>query len=225
MRSIIVLIAILFLPGLVAAQSERPASGVLPASIPIFPLPDVTLFPHSTQPFHIFELRYREMIADALAGDSVIGMVTLLPGFEADYEGTPPVYEVGSAGRIVASEQLDDGRFNIVLEGFTKFRILGEDHTRSYRLAEVEDLPDVIDETDRALLAERRAQLEAALLAAIPEAQLPAPEVPDEEVIDWLSLLVPLQPDERMDLLEANGPAERALILIRRLRGGPRSSI
>lgn len=217
------LIAFLFLPGLVAGQRE--ASSALPATIPIFPLPDVTLLPHSTQPFHIFEARYRDMVADALAGDSIVGMVTLQPGFEADYEGRPPVYEMGCAGRIVASERLPDGRYNIVLEGFTKFRVVGEGQGESYRLADVEAVPEVITDADRAVLSERRRQLEQAILSAIPGAQLPDPDAPDEEVIDGLSLAVPLQPSERMGLLEADGPVARAQMLIRRLRGGPPSSI
>lgn len=225
MRGTVVLIAFLFLPGITAAQGGPVAPTELPASIPIFPLPDVSLFPNSAQPFHIFEARYRQMVADALAGDSIIGMVTLQPGFESDYEGRPPVYAVGCAGRIVASERLEDGRYNIVLEGIAKFRILGEDESRSYRLADVEALPEVIDDADRALLSERRRQLERALLGAIPGARLPDPEMPDVQVIDGLSLAIPLEPDERMDLLRADGPVERALILIRRLRGGPRSSI
>lgn len=225
MRGTLALIAMLFLPGLVSAQDEPSAAPQLPASIPIFPLPDVTLFPHTSQPFHIFEGRYLDMVADALAGDSVIGMVTLQPGFEPEYEGRPAIYPLGSAGRIVASERLPDGRYNIVLEGFAKFRVVSEDEGRSYRVAEVEELPEPITEADRGVLAERREHLVDALLAAIPGAEPPPPEMSDEEVVDLLSLAIPMHPDERMDLLEADGPAERALILIRRLRGGPRSSI
>lgn len=219
------LIVILFLPGLAAGRSELAAQQVLPAAIPIFPLPDVTLFPHSAQPFHIFEARYRDMVADALAGDSIIGMVTLQPGFEPDYEGRPAIYAMGCAGRIVASEQLPDGRYNIVLEGLSKFRVLGEDQTRSYRVADVEAVPEVIRAEDRAQLSERRQQLEQALLSAIPGAQLPHSSMADEVVIDALSLVAPIQPGERMNLLEAPGPLERALTLIRRLRGGPPSSL
>ena len=99
----------------------------LPATIPIFPLPNVVLFPNVFLPLHIFEPRYRAMVADALAGDRIIGMVLLQPGFEADYEGRPPVYPVGCAGVITHSEPLPDGRFNIVLRGLEKFRITGED--------------------------------------------------------------------------------------------------
>ena len=100
---------------------------MLPPTIPIFPLPNVVLFPNVFLPLHIFEPRYRAMVADALAGDRIIGMVLLQPGFEADYEGRPPVYPVGCAGVITHSEPLPDGRFNIVLRGLEKFRITGED--------------------------------------------------------------------------------------------------
>ncbi len=225
MRATIVLICLLLLPGPLLAQDQRAAATPLPGSIPIFPLPDIALFPHSTQPFHIFEQRYRDMMVDALAGDSIIGMVMLRAGFEADYEGRPPIHELGTAGRIVRSERLPDGRYNLLLEGFTKFRVLGEDQSRSYRLAQVEAVPDVLLESDREELRERRLQLEGALRSAVPGVRIPGPEVPAEEMIDAFSLALPLQPSERMILLQAEGPIQRALRLIRRLRGGPPSSI
>ena len=88
---------------------------MLPATIPIFPLPNVVLFPNVFLPLHIFEARYRAMVADALAGDRIIGMALLQPGYQAEYEGRPAVYSVGCAGVITHSEQLPDGRSNIVL--------------------------------------------------------------------------------------------------------------
>jgi Lon protease-like protein len=102
----------------------------LPISIPLFPLPNVVLFPNVFLPLHIFETRYRTMVADALAGDRIIGMALLRPGYQSDYEGRPPVYPVGTAGVITHTEALPDGRFNIVLRGIEKFRILEEDASR-----------------------------------------------------------------------------------------------
>jgi len=201
------------------AFAQTPGPGALPEAIPIFPLPDMTLFPNSTQPFHIFEPRYRAMIADALAGDSIIGMVMLQPGFEADYEGRPPIYDLGCAGRIVASEQLPDGRYNIALQGLTKFRVVGEDQSRSYRLASVEVLPES-EVGDRDALASRRRQVEGAVRSAFPRAPLPSAGLPHERAIDDLSIMLPLEPDERLELLEANGSLERAIILVRLLRRG-----
>jgi Lon protease-like protein len=191
----------------------------LPATIPIFPLEDVVLFPNSTRPLHIFEPRYRAMVADALEGDSIIGMVLLQPGHEAEYEGRPPIYAVGCAGVIIQAEELSDGRYNIVLDGLVKFRVLSEDASRPYRLADVEALPETVEVSDRPLLTQRRQQLERAALSVWPGLRLPPSDLPDEEVVDGLSAALPLEPADRQELLEADGPVERALRLIRRLRG------
>ncbi len=211
----IALIAFFWIPGLGVAQSSSAATAALPVTIPIFPLQDVVLFPNSTAPLHIFEPRYRAMVADALEGDSIIGMVLLQPGNEADYEGRPPVFAVGCAGVIISSEELPDGRYNIVLDGLVKFRVLSEDESRPYRLAEVEALSEEV--SDGPLLAQRRRQLEEALLSVSPDMPLPPADFSDEEVVDGFSLILPLEPAERQELLEADGPAERALRLIRRL--------
>src|SRR6187397_607706 len=105
---------------------------MLPASIPVFPLPNVVLFPNVFLPLHIFETRYREMVADALKGDRIIGMTLLKPGYQADYEGRPPIYAVGCAGVITHAEPLADGRFDIVLRGLEKFRVVSEDSSKPY---------------------------------------------------------------------------------------------
>jgi len=214
----IALIAVLCTPGSGAAQSGLAAAVTLPATIPIFPLQDVVLFPNSTRPLHIFEPRYRAMVADALEGDSIIGMILLKPGYEAEYEERPPVYAVGCAGVIIAAQKLPDGRYNIFLGGLVKFRVLNEDTSRPYRLAEVEAIPEAVEVTARPLLAQRRQQLEETLLSVSPVIQLPPPELSDEEVVDGLSIVLPLEPADRQELLEADGPVERALRLIRRLR-------
>ncbi|MGC4084545.1 MAG: LON peptidase substrate-binding domain-containing protein [Vicinamibacterales bacterium] len=103
--------------------------------LPLFPLPSVVLFPGVFLPLHIFEPRYREMVADALATDRLIGMILLREGWEADYEGRPPVYGVGCSGLITHCEKLPDGRYNIVLRGLDRFRIVDEDQSRAYRRA------------------------------------------------------------------------------------------
>ena len=213
----IVLIVALGPSGSSAAQSES-AAATLPGTIPIFPLEDVVLFPNSNVPLHIFEPRYRAMVADALEGDSIIGMILLQPGHEAEYEGRPPIFAVGCAGVIIAAERLPDGRYDIVLGGLMKFRVLSEDSSRAYRLAEVEALPEAIEAADRPLLGERRRQLEEVLLSVSPRTRLPPSDLSDEEVVDGLSRVLPLEPAHRQELLEAGGPVERALRLIRRLR-------
>ena len=110
--------------------------------VPLFPLPNVVLFPRVFLPLHIFEPRYREMVRDALAADRIIGMVLLRSGGAAGGADNPAVFPTGCAGRITHCEQLPDGRYNIVLRGVHKFRILEEDRTRSYRRASVETLDE-----------------------------------------------------------------------------------
>jgi Lon protease-like protein len=214
----IAFIAVLSPVASIAAQAGSDEAVTLPSSIPLFPLPDVSLFPNSTRPFHIFEQRYRSMVADALAGDSIIGMIMLQPGFEAEYEGRPAIFAVGCAGVIVTAEELADGRYNIVLGGLVKFRVLSEDASLPYRFAEVEAISDPIEEDDRPLLSQRRRELESLLQSIAPGAPLPPSAFSDEQVIDGLSIVLPLDPAQRQELLEADGPAERGLRLIRRLR-------
>src|SRR6188768_936195 len=114
-----------------------------PASLlPLFPLPNVVLFPGVFLPLHIFEPRYREMVADALMGDRLIGMVLLKPGWESDYQGQPPVFPIGCSGVITHVDRLEDGRYNIVLRGLERFRILEENGERMYRRATTQALSE-----------------------------------------------------------------------------------
>ena len=92
-------------------------------ALPIFPLPDLTFFPHTMLPLHIFEARYRAMITDCLSRDRRLAVVGLRPGYEADYEGRPAVHRVTGVGRIVQWERLASGRYNLVLRGECRARI------------------------------------------------------------------------------------------------------
>src|ERR671915_2515259 len=108
---------------LASAPGSSRAQSALPETIPIFPLEVTMLFPGVERPLHIFESRYRAMVADALKGDRIIGMTTLKPGYEANYHGRPPIYDVGCAGIITEVEELAGGRYNIVFRGVVKFRV------------------------------------------------------------------------------------------------------
>jgi hypothetical protein len=92
-------------------------------SLPIFPLPDLTFFPHTMLPLHVFEARYRAMVTDCLARDRRLAVVGLRPGYEASYEGRPAVYDVTGVGRIVQWERLASGRYNLLLRGEYRARI------------------------------------------------------------------------------------------------------
>ena len=212
--------AVLILVGLTAATGAQPPSFdpvpgavALPEVMPVFPLQDVMLFPNVSRPLHIFEPRYRAMIADALEGDRLIGMVTLEPGYEAEYEGRPPIFPIGCAGRITEAEELPDGRYLIVLRGLVKFRVLDEDQSRPYRLARVEALPELVDDAELTALGELRGALEAILAAARDGTSAPA-ALPDEDLVNGLAQYAPMDPRERQRLLEAPGPLARAEALV-----------
>ncbi|OFW07630.1 MAG: hypothetical protein A3I61_17740 [Acidobacteria bacterium RIFCSPLOWO2_02_FULL_68_18] len=190
---------------------------MLPGTIPIFPLPNVVLFPNVFLPLHIFEPRYRAMVTDALEGDRIIGMVLLQPGHEASYEGRPPVFSIGCAGVITHAEPLGDGRFNIVLRGLERFRIRGEDNERAYRLAHIDSLPEDVPHDHRDELRRHRHRLEALLAAAVERAgsepRFP-PAVADEDLVNALAQYIELDPLERQALLEQEGVLARCRALI-----------
>jgi Lon protease-like protein len=187
---------------------------MLPPTLPLFPLPNVVLFPNVFLPLHIFEPRYRQMVEEALAGDRIIGMVLLQPGYEADYEGRPAVYAVGCAGLMTHAERLGDGRFNIVLRGLERFRILDEEPPTPptlYRRALVAPLVEPAGSAPDVLRAERQ-KLEAMLTPLLngtpAERGLPS-HMPDEELINALSQYLALEPIEKQALLERDGPLAR----------------
>jgi hypothetical protein len=188
---------------------------MLPATIPIFPLPDVVLFPGVFLPLHIFEPRYRQMVGDALDGDRVIGMTLLRPDWEDEYEGRPAVYPLGCAGLITHAERQPDGRFNIVLRGVGKFRIRDERHDAAYRVAAVDALAEAIAEPDRPLLLDLRERILARLAATGERQGLALPlAMPDEDLINTLAQYLPMAPVERQALLECDGVLSRAAVLL-----------
>jgi Lon protease-like protein len=206
--SIVVVAALFLFP----AQAAAP---VLPAEIPLFPLPETTLFPGVSRPLLIFEPRYRAMIADALKGDRIIGMVRLRPGFEKDYEGRPPIHAVGCAGRIEEYEQLPDGRYVILLQGLTAFRVLSEDPRKPYRLGRVEAVPDRIEEQERLALSSARNRLASLLVKVLPfGVDPPDPALDDDEYVNVLAQNLPMPEDDRQALLERSSVLARASALI-----------
>jgi Lon protease-like protein len=186
--------------------------------LPIFPLPNVVLFPNVFLPLHIFEPRYREMVADALKGDRVIGMVLLKPGYREDYEGRPPVYPVGCSGVITHCERLNDGRYNLILRGIDRFRIREEDHARAYRRAIVDAILEYEPEpAHRPALRRHRSRLEALLAPAVERLGIdagPASAMSDADVVNALAQYLDLEPVEKQALLEHSTILARAQSLI-----------
>ena len=188
---------------------------MLPLTIPIFPLPNVVLFPGVFLPLHIFEPRYRAMTRDALAADRIIGISLLQPGFEADYEGRPAVYPIGCAGVISHAVRLDDGRYNLVLHGLAKYRIVDEIPGGEYRCAHVETVAELATPDDRERLERRRPRLESVLVDALsaPEVQIPH-AMSDVDLVHALCQYLQFAPAERQALLECDTLSSRANALI-----------
>ena len=195
-------------------MEEIPASAL--EELAIFPLPDLVLFPNALLPLYIFEPRYRDMMADVLAGSRLLAVVRLMPGYEDDYQGRPAVYSVAGIGRCVAADRLPDGRYNIMLRGLARVHIETEHPpARSYRRVRARILGD-----DRSLRTDEVDELHHELLAMCDRL---ADVIPDGEPVRQLSRVVPTaggcadvvasalirDPDVRQVLLELLDPAER----------------
>lgn len=138
---------------------------------PLFPLPDLVLFPHILQPLHLFEPRYLKMLADALAGERLIAMALLQPGWEPDYFGRPALHSMVCLGRITAAERLPSGRYNIMLQGLERAHLVAETGgDLPYRVARLELGPDRSEALTPAAAAALRSRLLAALRSAYPQA-------------------------------------------------------
>jgi Lon protease-like protein len=190
----------------------------------LFPLPNVVLFPHLVLPLHIFEPRYRQMTTDALAGDRLIAMTLLQPGWEPDYEGLPALYPIACLGRIQAEQRLPDGRFNLQVRGLTRVRILEEiNDDKLYRSAKVEMLQE------QPARSEADQKLRAKLLEVVPgwcQSHGPAAEVfpkviqsnlPLGIVCDVLGFSLPLSVEFKQKLLENLSVESRARNLLAHL--------
>jgi Lon protease-like protein len=114
------------------------------SAVPLFPLPNVVLFPRAVLPLHVFEERYKTRTAHALAGDHLVAMALLKPGWERDYYSRPAIEPVVCVGRIVSSERLPDGKYNFLLQGQCRARVVREraGYEEPYRVAELARLDD-----------------------------------------------------------------------------------
>ena len=183
-------------------------------SIPLFPLPTTVLFPNVFLPLHVFEPRYKQMVAEALDGDRIIGMVLLRPGHEADYEGRPPIYPIGCSGLITQDEQLEDGRYNLVLRGVEKFSIQNEEPAavgRLYRSAVIAPIHESITANGRLALKLERQRLQHLLETRFGghlDARLPE-SMSDEDLINALAQYLEFDPLEKLALLECDSAITR----------------
>lgn len=189
--------------------------------LPIFPLSNVVLFPRVQTPLHLFEPRYRQLARDVHAGARRIGMVVVRPEHVMDMAGDPPVFPIGCCGVITESQRLPDGRYNIVLLGEWRFRIVAEpprEGERLYRTARVRRLDEPYDPGERERVARLRATIIENVGALVRQTQPErvgtlSPEVfagvDDETLVNSLCNAFAFPVEEKQSLLEADSVPER----------------
>jgi len=175
----------------VAAARKSRAPERLPGRIvPLFPLPNVWLFPAVILPLNVFEERYKQMVEDCLDGPGRIVLGTIQAGHEDEAAGAPPIYPLAGLGEIGRHERLPDGRFNVLLVGLQRVVVKEVPSERLYRKVEV--LPAL----EVPIAAEHEPGLRAELLAALTLRTKDLPEIPDEfstgHLADMLVLRMPL---------------------------------
>jgi Lon protease-like protein len=181
--------------------------------LPLFPLPDLVFFPNTRLPLHVFEPRYRQMITDALDTDNRFGIVLLRPGWQSDYYGAPAIHLLGTLGTIEQAVPLDDGKFNILVRGDVRFRVLDEVSKVPYRTARVVVRPEVVREAQEAY-AQREwlADLAHQYLRYLPN-QMAVPEIETvslEPLTNALIMSLNLESEEKQKLLEIDDVVDRA---------------
>jgi Lon protease-like protein len=195
----------------------------------LFPLPNLVLFPHVVQPLHVFEPRYRQLMADALGHDRLITLALLRPGWEEDYDGRPELHPVACLGRVVADQKLPDGRYNLLLRGLARVRLVEElDSDRLYRTARVEMLCDsgVPPAAEAVTLRQRLSEVVLPRFAKTAPArdqlrELFSGETPLGALCDILGFALPLPLERKQALLEETAVRGRADLLLECLGPAP----
>ena len=201
--------------------------------IPIFPLPDVTFFPHTLLPLHVFEARYRLLVIDALERDRRLAVVRLRPGYETAYAGKPAVYRAAGLGEIVSCERLATGRYNILLRGECRVQLGAELPSDTlYRVLHARRLADTEPRVDLGPALTRIRGACQELLGALgrPGDLLDtalAEGQPPGVIADRVAAAVLPDPDLRQRLLETTDVTARVMTvadgierLVKELKGG-----
>ena len=198
----------------------------LPSEIPIFPLPETVFFPRTVLPLHVFEPRYRQMVAETLPGDRIIGIVLLKDGWQNDYFASPDTYSVGCAGRMEDVTPLPDGRYTLSLVGLARVEIVRFRRLEPYRLAEVRVLDDRLPDESGQNVQERKVRLLAAytsLAAAISGHPSSAftldASLEYERIVNLACMHLGIRNDEKQRLLELHDLSERGRRITRMLEG------
>lgn len=187
------------------------------ARLAIFPLAGAILFPRMQLPLHIFEPRYRAMVKEALARDQRIGMIQPR-GTPKRGGGAPPLYQIGCIGKIANVEAMDDGRYNIVLEGVARFRLVRElEVDTPFRQIEAEalggdDLHETLGIADRAILERESRRFADSQGYAVDWEGVT--RLDDESLVNGIAQIAPFDPAAKQALLEAESLSARAEMIV-----------
>lgn len=180
--------------------------------VPLFPLPNVWLFPAVILPLQIFEERYRQMVEDCLDGPGRIVLGTIVAGHEHESAGAPPIYPLAGLGEIGRHERTDDGRFQILLVGLQRVFVKEVPSDRLYRKVEIFPAHEV------PIAAPAEPELRTQLLAALNARTKDLPEIPPEfstgHLVDMLVLRMPLEAASLNALYSELDTERRALIAL-----------
>ena len=181
--------------------------------VPVFPLPDLVLFPRTVAPLHVFELRYRAMVRDALESERLIVMALLKPGWELDYHGSPEFYPLGCLAKVQAVEWLPNDCYDLKLAGLARARLSQTAREYPYRAARVTLLPqEPLPEDDPLVDLERQALVQSFLRYA---GELGSPatlrdEMPLEPLVNHVCLSLGLEPADKLRFLEMDSVLDRS---------------
>jgi len=181
--------------------------------LPLFPLPNLVFFPETRLPLHVFEPRYRQLVSDVVSSDKRFGIVLLRPGWEPDYFGAPAIHTLGTIGQIEQAVPLEDGRYNILVRGEVRFRVVGEVSREPYRTARVIAEPEQSREAAEAYAQKSwLADLSRQYLHYLPD-QIAVPEIDTvelEALTNALIMSLNIDVQEKQRLLEINDLIARA---------------
>lgn len=198
----------------------------VPELVPIFPLPEVVLFPHAILPLHVFEPRYRDMMADALAGSRIIAVGLLKPGFEPlYYTRRAPIHGTVGLGHILEAEELTNGNYNMLLRGIARAVVEEESSDRPYRIGRIQPV-----ETYCSCPEEQSESLRDELFTAIRGNQALSPDLRQfwlrlkgldlelDQISDLIAAGLPLEAELRQCMLDEPDAFARGTLLLEQLR-------
>lgn len=189
-------------------------ASISPHPVPVFPLPGIVLFPGTTLPLHVFELRYRTMVRDALSGGRQLAMAVLKPGWELDYYGSPEFHDLGCLVRFDEVEWLPNDCYDLRVTGLERVRFVRIVKEFPYRAARIQPLPqhpypedDPLVQLDRRALAESFERYRVTR-GGDPETRVD-PTVRYEVLVNAICATCELSAEDKLELLAMDSVVER----------------